>query len=93
MMMMMSWLFNFSFILLPVYDPCDHGWVLFLFSYSLYLLHKHNMFVSVSSVVCVYLSYTALASQTLKAHTVNKMLLYIENMLISVKFKLQTNGN
>ena len=34
---MPSWLFNLSFILLSVYDPCDHGCVFFSFSYSLYL--------------------------------------------------------
>ena len=30
---MPSWLFNFSFILLSVYDPCDHGCVFFSFSF------------------------------------------------------------
>ena len=69
--------------ILVIADAC------FSFVLIPYIFSKHNMFVSISSVICSYLSCTALVTQTPKAHTVNN----IENMMISVKFKLQTNGN
>ena len=65
----------------------------YIFSYSLYLFAKHKLCVSISRVVCSYLTCTACVMQALKAHTVNEIVIYIKNKLISVKCKLQVNGN
>ena len=49
------------------------------------------LFVSISSVVCSYLTCTACVTKILKTHTVQEIFVYIENTLISVKYKLQVN--
>ena len=54
---------------------------------------KQKLFVSICGVVCSYLTCTVCETKTRKALTVNKIFLYIENKMISVKFKLQVNGN
>ena len=85
-------------LILPLFSGyLESQMALNLFYYIVFLffifLAKQKLFVSICGVVCSYLTCTVCETQARKALTVNEIFVYIENKMISVKFKLQVNGN